>query len=232
MIDGKKVIKVEGSQDFLSNQYDAVVKENTEIKENIDKLSKKIEQNMQKTERNAGYSRFDCLELGGVPVHKDSDGKENCKHMVINICKELNLSLREDSISTAHRLKQHPDKKGPPTIIVKFSLRDVRNDVYALRKTLKQKETKINIYGINTLYINESLTPEKRKLLYETKKFQRSLSRDFGRIYVWTFKGDIYMRQDIANVSALKISSVSDFRDFERSCRILNSISPQPSSAH
>ena len=218
-IDGKKVIEVEGSQDFLSSQYDDVIRQNDEIKVNIEKLSKKVEMNTLKAERNANYPRYDCVEFGGVPQNKNNEDKEDCKSMVINICKEMNLSLREDSISTAHRLKQHPSKTGPPPIIVKFGLRDTRNEVYALRNILKLGETNINVYGIKTLYINESLTPEKRKLLYEAKKFRRNLSNDYGRIFVWTFKGDVYMRQNVSSAPSIKIINTDGLREFEKSLR-------------
>ena len=159
-IDGKKIIEIEGSQEFVSGQFDKIMESTNELKNNFTDLEKRVQKNSQKSEKNANYPRQDCLEVSGVPRCPDHDGKEDCKKMVMDICKELHLSLRDDAISTAHRLKHHPDKTGPPTIIVKFCRRDDRNDVFSLRKQLKT--TKVNILGINRLFINESLTPEKR----------------------------------------------------------------------
>ena len=181
-------------------------------------LEKTVQRNSLKTERNSGYSRLDSLEVGGVPINADFEGKEDCKSMIKDICKELHLVLRDDAISTAHRLKQHPSKTGPPAIIVKFSLRDDRNDVFALRKQLKT--TKLNILGIDKLFINESLTPEKKKILYECKKYVRENYHRFGKIYVWSFKGDIYVRQNVDNAQRYRINHTDDLDYFGKMCKI------------
>ena len=215
-IDGKKIIEIEGSQDFVSSQYDNILKNNNDMKEDITQLAKQVERNSMKTEQNAGYSRRDCLEFGGIPKNIGFDGKEDCKKMIKDICKVLNLSLRDDAISTAHRLKQHPSKTGPPSIIAKFNLRDDRNDVFALRGILKT--TKINILGITKLFINESLTPEKKKILYECKKYAREHYDRFGKIYVWSFKGDVYVRQSLENAPRFQINYYNDLVQFGKKC--------------
>ena len=229
-IDGKKIIEIEGSQEFVSNQYDNVVQTNKEIKQNIENLAKQVERNAVKSERNAGYSRMDCLELAGIPKNEDFEGKEDCKEMVKNICKKLHLSLRDDAISTAHRLKKHPDKTGPPVMIVKFNLRDDRNSVFALRKQLKT--TQINIYGITNLFINESLTPEKKKLLYECKKFTREHYNDYGKIFVWSFKGVIYLRQNLENATRFQINYLRDLVQFENKCIKVNANNTLPKTIY
>ena len=138
----------------------------------------------------------------------------------MDICKELHLSLNEEAISTAHRVKQHPNKTGPPIIIVRFKGRDDRNAVFDLRNQLK--DTKINIYGIKKLYINESLTPDKRKMMYESKKFARENYNDFGKIFVWSFKGDIYVRQKIENAPRYQINNINDIDNFRNKCIHIN----------
>ena len=215
-IDGKKIIEIEGSQEFVSGQFDKIMESTNELKNNFTDLEKRVQKNSQKSEKNANYPRQDCLEVSGVPRCPDHDGEEDCKKMVIDICKELHLSLRDDAISTAHRLKHHPDKTGPPTIIVKFCRRDDRNDVFSLRKQLKT--TKVNILGINRLFINESLTPEKKKLLYECKKFTRENYNRFGKIFIWSFKGDVFARQNVENGNKFQINHKDDLIPFGESC--------------
>ena len=219
-VDGKKIIELEGSQEFVSSKYDDVVQSNAEIKQSIAELAVKVDRNAKKSEHNAGYSRLDSAEFAGVPVQPNFEGKENCKEIITNICKELHLSLPEDAISTAHRLKQHSSKTTPPAIIVKFKGRDDRNAVFALREQLKV--TKINIYGINTLYINESLTPDKRKLIYECKKFARQNFNSYGKIYVWSFKGEVYVRQNMENAARYQINSTNDIEQFGKKCIVVN----------
>ena len=144
-----------------------------------------------------------------VPVILDKDGKENCKESIISICKELHLWLPDMSISTAHRLWQHSNKTGPPPIVVKFVSRDIRNDVYQLRHAIKEKSY-WRAYGTKKLYINEHLSPEARKLLYKVKLFTREMQQAEGRIFVWTFKGDIYLRKDSIEAPKLRITSELD----------------------
>ena len=139
--------------------------------------------------------------------------------MILDVCNELGLPLSEDAISTAHRLKQHPNKTGPPIIIARFKGRDDRNNVLALRDLLKT--TKIDIYGIKNLYINESLTPEKRKMMYKCKKFARENYGVFGKIFVWSFKGDIYVRQKIDNALRYQINDMKDIDDFQKKCTVV-----------
>ena len=215
-VDGKKIIEIEGSQEFVSSQYDKLVESTTELKNNYVNLEKQVQINSQKSEKNASYTRWDCLEVGGVPLNPDFEGKEDCKKMVMDICKALHLSLRDDAISTAHRLKQHPSKTGPPPIIVKFCRRDDRNDVFSLRKQLRT--TKVNILGIDHLFINESLTPEKKKTLYQCKMYARENYERFGKIYIWSFKGNVYARQDVENAKRIKIDHKDDLIPFGETC--------------
>ena len=216
VIDGKKIIAIEGSQEFVSDQYDKIIESTKELKNNFTDLEKRVQKNSQKSEKNANYPRRDCLELSGIPVRPDHNGEEDCKQMVMDICKELHLSLRSDAISTAHRLKQHPSKTGPPPIIVKFCRRDDRNDVFFLRKQLKS--TQVNILGIERLFINESLTPEKKKLLYECKKYTRENFVHFGKIFIWSFKGDLFARQNVENANKFQINHMDDFILFGTTC--------------
>ena len=200
--DKQKVLDIDESQNFVSNKYDNLVKD-------LDEVKKRLNKNITKTHNNSKYSRLDCLVFDGVPTCLDANGEENCKEMIINICKELHLWLPEMAISTAHRMYQHPDKKGPPPIIVKFILRDHRNDVFSLRKQIKDK-THWYSYGIQRLFINEHLSPETRKLLYKAKQFTRQMPVIEGKIYVWTFKGDVYLRKDMVGAQKIKILSEDD----------------------
>ena len=174
-------------------------------------MKTKLTRNIEKTEQNNKYPRRDCVVFKEVPVVLDSEGRENCKTSVINICKELHLRLPEMSISTAHRLWQHSDKIGPPPIVVKFVSRDIRNDVYQLRHAIKEK-TYWRTFGTQKMYINEHLSPETRRLLYKVKLFTKEKSRAEGRIYVWTFKGDIYLRKDTIGAPKIRITSELDLK--------------------
>ena len=204
---GCEIKNIEQSQQFVSDEYEDFREKHEQLASTVASLEEKVAKQAVKSEHNTNYSHWDSLELAGVPVVPvDEFGNENCKEMVINICKELNYWLPASSISTAHRLKKHPSRRGPPTMIVKFNNRDIRNDVYALRKQVKNKYF-WNSYNIKKLFINESLTPDARKLFYKTRAWAKNMEPTHGRIFTWTFKGEIFVRKNIETGPKRKILS-------------------------
>ena len=229
--DSNNIGEIGKSQKFVSEKYDELAKETvsmaTKFKENMNiqkkidneliELKKKLDNNIKHTSSNAKYSRMDSLEVNGVPYTMNNEGKESCKHLILDICKELHLLLPENAISTAHRLRQHHTKTGPPPIIVRFTTRDYRNQVFDLRKLLREKANWkcCNITARN-FYINESLTPEAKKLVYATKVFKREMARIHGKIFVWTYKGNVFLRKDVENAPRIAVESENDLNKLRK----------------
>ena len=217
--DAKEMAEICKSQEFVCGKYDELItktkvmseefktniNQQQKINENLDDVKKRLESNTKHVTHTRKYTRRDSAEFGGVPPQKD----ENCKKIIVNICNELGLPIDENMISTAHRLYQHPSKTTPPPIIAKFLSRDVRNSVYQLKEAAKDKES-WSCYNIERLYINECLLPEVKKLLYSTKVFKREMYRIEGVIYVWTYKGEIYIRKAGEKNPRIKISCEED----------------------
>ena len=205
--DGCPLENIEKSQEFVSAKYEEFRDQQQKLATTVTSLKEKLARQEIKAEHNANYPRWDCLELRGVPrVPVDAFGNENCKEIVINICKELHYWLPPSAISTAHRLKKHSNSHGPPAMIVKFSNRDTRNDVFELRRQIKDKYN-WKCYNIRKLYINESLTPDARKLFYKTRAWAKEVQPSQGRIFTWTFKGEIFVRKNMLNAPKRKILS-------------------------
>ena len=205
----KKITAIDESQKFVAGKYDRILENQKKFEKDVGNLKSEVAVQTKKTEGNAKYTRRDCLEWGEVPVTLNDHGRENCKYLIIGLCKEMNYWLRPEHISTAHRLQQHESKTGPPPIIVKFTSRDIRNDVYHLRKLAKNKRT-WRLPGLTRLFINESLTPDKKRLLYKTKVLAREIQEVHGKIYTWTFKGDIFLRKSADGAPVIPISSEND----------------------
>ena len=206
--EGADVVRsIEQSQKYVSEEYEDFREKHKKLISTVTSLEQKVAKQEVKSEHNANYPRWDSVEISGIPVRPvDSYGNENCKEMVVNICRELHYWLPPSAISTAHRLKMHESRKGPPAMIVKFNNRDIRNDVFALRRQIKGKHY-WHCYNIKKLFINESLTADARKLFYKTRVWAKQMEPEHGRIYTWTFKGEIFIRKNIENGPKRKVLS-------------------------
>ena len=82
------------------------------------------------------YGRRDCLEITGIRIVPD----DNPVLLVQEMSAIMGVDLDKNDISTAHRLP--PTKKVKDRLIVKFTRRDKREEIYSKRKLLKSKRTK------------------------------------------------------------------------------------------
>ena len=141
------------------------------------------------------YDRRQNLEFQGVPQTE----KEDVTQIILDLSEKLEVSLKKDDISIAHRLpqRQRPGRtrsssiKRHPTIIIRFVSRLIRNQVYANRYKAKYIKD-FPVEGMEKLYVNENLTQRRKKLLWQTK--QAAKERDYD--YFWTNNGQIYIRKD------------------------------------
>ena len=140
------------------------------------------------------YSRRECLEIKGIPIHKDR--KENTKEIITKIGGLMGVNADERDISVSHRLpvsKIYSGKEKEPSIIVKFARRDTKESYYQALKNLKGITTKnLGYQTSNNIYINESLTDTNRKLFKDCLKPKKEL----GYKFISTKNGKIYLRKD------------------------------------
>ena len=94
----------------------------------------------------------------------------------------MGAQIKSDDISTAHRLP--PTRKTKDRIIVKFTRRETKDLLYSKRSQLKTKRTKDlptvaaepespSISYKERIYVNESLTPYRKKLLGRIAEFKK-----------------------------------------------------------
>ena len=217
--------QLQDSQKFISDNHDDLSKsykdiiltnkqQNQEIKhlnkqaENLQKRSSDEEMKMDELEQ---YDRRQNLEFQGVPLTE----KEDVTQIILDLSEKLEVSLKKDDISIAHRLpqRQRPGRtrsssiKRHPTIIVRFVSRLIRNQVYANRYKAKYIKD-FPVEGMEKLYVNENLTQRRKKLLWQTK--QAAKERDYD--YFWTNNGQIYLRKDEES-NKIHIKSETDLDD-------------------
>lgn len=107
-----------------------------QIEQDIDNLNNNgfdIEVKLDELEQ---YTRRDCLEITGIPIVPN----DNPVLLVREMSEVMGVDLDVNDISIAHRLP--PTKKVKDRLIVKFTRREKRDEIYRKRKNLKSKRTK------------------------------------------------------------------------------------------
>jgi len=100
-----------------------------------------------------------------------------------------------------------------PPIIVKFTRRGVKDDLYKARTKLKDVTTGnigLGRQGENKIYILESLTPSRKDLFHKCNDFKKQ----FRFRYIWSCYENIFLRKDEASPS-VKICSPKDLAKLE-----------------
>ena len=225
-----KIEELRSSQEFNSAKYDDLVTECEDLKK-VNKLqeqeimklksqSMKLEARGDKEEEKVDaieqYGRRLNLEISGIPI---KDG-ENTNKIMEEIAKLVNVELSADQISTSHRLAVKPKRTAgtengietetppPHSIIVRFLSRDVRNQVYRNRKLLRNADLKnFSVEGTSKIFINENLTPTRKKLFWKAK--QQSKTNNYK--FFLTVNGNIFVRK-AEETEAVLIKNEHDLR--------------------
>ena len=167
-----------------------------EIKEDKNKLGNdgfNVEAKLDELEQ---YARRDCLEISGIPVVSNDSPALLVKEM----SEIMGVNLNENDISIAHRLP--PTKKVKDRLIVKFTRREKRDEIYNKGKNLKSKWTKdlpsvvcepesAVVNHKAQIHVNESLTRYRKRLLCRILQFKR----DHNYKFIWTVNGKIMLKK-------------------------------------
>ena len=157
------------------------------------------------------YGRRDTFEIQGIPELP----YDNPQQLVIEVARLADIEVEANDISIAHRL---PSKK-QGKIIVKFTRRAKRNEFYDARKKLRTKRSKDlpMVYAVpksstvshrSRIYINESLTPYRKRLFNRILEFKRTHNYK----YLWTNNGRIMLRESESSQPQCFVS----YADFDK----------------
>ena len=185
-----------------------------EIKEDINKLGNdgfNVEVKLDELEQ---YARRDCLEITGIPVVPNDSPALLVKEM----SEIMGVNLNENDISIAHRLP--PTKKVKDRLIVKFTRREKRDEIYSKRKNLKSKRTKdlpsvvcepesAVVSHKAQIHVNESLTPYRKRLLGRILQFKR----DHNYKFIWTANGKIMLKKTESSTTKCFVTH-GEFEEF------------------
>lgn len=202
--------QIETSQNFISQQFDDTNKVIQETKKQnkaledkcnhyqmqIGVLTGEVDSLKEDLDELQQYQRRDCLEIVGIPKLRG----ENPKQLFKELCASIHVDLDDKDISVVHRL---PDTKfQKDRIIAKLVHREIKDEIYRSRKNLTGKTTRVipsinkeigqAIPRANKIFINESLTSQRKKLFNEAYRFKQN--SDYK--YLWTQNGKILLREN------------------------------------
>ncbi|XP_046677581.1 uncharacterized protein LOC124365633 [Homalodisca vitripennis] len=136
------------------------------------------------------YSRRDTIEIHGIPA----DRGEQIVEVVKTVGRALDLTIDENMISACHRLRNREGSGKPPGIIVKMTRRMDAEAVLQKRRVKRNLNTHdigLTASPAMPIYINESLSPGRRRLLNAA----REKKSEKHYTYLWIRGGKILMRK-------------------------------------
>lgn len=186
---------IEASMKEMSSKYDEVLAEMKQQTAEIAGLKKRVVrlEEKSKTEDVASlkkeindleqYSRRQNLEIHGLPQHSD----ENLLEKLNNLANHLELpQLAETDLEAVHRLPSKPDKNGGskvPTVLVRFSSHVTKEAWLGKKAQLRQEKS--------TIFFNENLTAQNKKLFWEMKAKAEEKEYQFA----WHRNGKMFVRR-------------------------------------
>ena len=150
----EEVQKLNTNFELLKSDFSATRIENNSLNERLIALERQCWANAQ-------YSRWEFLEITGIP---SSVSDKDLEEVVCKAITKAGVDITPDDIEDCHRV----GNKGQT--IIKFGKRKVSRQVFSVRKDLnKVKMSDIDLTGQSTLSINQSLCPNYRMLWSKTK---------------------------------------------------------------
>jgi hypothetical protein len=176
----KKVKLQEGQLSLCLEKIDSQATEIKALKKDNEDLHRAMSDMQQ-------YTRSNCLELYNYPQEKN----ENLLEVVKSVGKALGHEITDLQIDNCHRLPTRIVDK-PAPIIIKFTRKIDKDELLRRRRVKRDFSTRhLNLPSDIPLYLNESLSPERRKVL----SLARMAKVERAYKYLWIRNGKILMRK-------------------------------------
>lgn len=179
------------------NLIDELAQENKMLKKRLAEMERRLEDTEQ-------YSRINSVEIHGIPMEKNED----VVSVVQKVGKALSMDISEQQIDTCHRLGNRNGPNGsPPGIIVKFVRRLDKEAFLQKRRVKRDLSTRhMNLTMDRPVYVNEALSPMRRRLFAEARRFKK----DNNIRFLWVRGGKIFLRAD-ENEPVVQVTCQDDF---------------------
>lgn len=183
-------------------KFDALSEENSNLRSRVKTLETHVEDLEQ-------YSRVNCIEVNGIPESKNDSPMDIIK----KVGKALDVNIEDDMVDACHYLgaKQEGKNRG---IIVKLVRRTIKEEIIKKRKVKRNLNTTdigLTQSPASVIYVNESLSPARRKLLNAARAFRR----DCGYTFVWVSNGKVFLRKNEGE-RAMVVTSLDQLSELQR----------------
>ena len=211
------VKELQRSIEFMSVQYDEIIKKFAEIdkereeqKATVQQLRLVIEEkdiainNLQNRVRESEqYARNRNIEITGLEFVKG----ENLLQVMKKIAYKIEVEYNQDDIDVIHRVPSRRSNE-PPTVIAQFTTRRIRDQWLKSKKNSAIISNEVTTgLSDNAVYLNTHLTPEWKYLLWASKQY----GKPKGYKLIWFKEGKIYAKKDVTDQRPVIIMSEKDF---------------------
>lgn len=191
---------IKETMNFMSAQYDAILKGVAKNKKKIDALQKENNNLREEVKSLKSSVKFlndarvknDCV-INGIKV----DGDVNATGVVLEIAKKAGADICEDEVDDAYFLNKSK-QPGTKSVVVKFSNNKAKQTFMHEKSKLK------NIDGFKSVYVNDFLSRESMQMF----NYAKSL-KSVGYKFVFT-KGGTVFAQFNENSKQIRLRTMDD----------------------
>lgn len=182
----------------ITKEIDTLRQENCNLRKNNELLTKKVVDLEQAFRENT-------IEIYGVPYKSN----ENIPEVMNTISQVIDFAFKPEMIDNCYRIKTNaagPAQSG--SIVVRF-LRKLDKERFIMKRKQKRNVNSRDLGFMegeaSPIYINESLTQEKRKLLNAARVAKREKQYTF----IWVNNGRVFLRKNQGD-PAVVVNSLED----------------------
>ena len=139
-----------------------------DLKCEVSSLKQKVTKLENLIDDEDAYVRRESLILSGTMVPTSQAG-ENCANTARQVIKDkIKFELNPADISVCHRLGPKPVNQSPDNrpLVVKLCRRDIKRQILFAKRD--------NADPARTLFVNESLTPKRRTIMYTLRQIKKA----------------------------------------------------------
>ena len=214
-------LPTENDVQYLSDGYDALVQSKTNMEEDLQNLSRRLDmltENVARIDKAIGdmlfYSYQYNLKIVGVPHVGETESSAETVELCVKLFSALGVETPISDIDIAHRVPQRNNtssngRRRPNPLICKFTRMMTREKVLAAKSntsTLTVDDLGFPATAtIDRITIYSHLTPKLQELLHAAKDHQKS----FNYKWCWAKGAAVYLRKTDSSTS-LRLRSTTD----------------------